>query len=262
MHRPLVRRLARRLDQAGMLRRPHLVQRPTSGGEFTSLTGLSAASLYLFDEASGTLDDKIGAADLAVTATPQFGYQSGGRAGIYYDDTTAAHAADSVNVPTAASIVAVAECRLVSTPSSLAGVLSCWTATADPGWAFYLSTSANDRPTVVVRDSGANSRSLLGADVDWPTTYPGNWLWSIQIDRAAATVRSRVSYAGGLAGAELSGSLAGFGDIFGGTQRFTTGAGHLLGGGMWLGWAAYLTGVQCEGAAVLANLHRALGWES
>lgn len=260
MRRALVRRLDRRLDRAGLLRFDGASQQyPSSGAEFAALTGLTASSLYLFDEASGTLDDKVGAADLTVNATPQFAYDSGGRRGIYYDDAAARHGTDGVNIPTGASLIATCVCRLITAPGASVGAVSCLTAAADPGWGIYFNTTANDRPNMLVRDAAAGSLAVIGADVDWPTTYPGNWLWSIQIDRANTTARSRISYSGGLAGV-LSGSIAGFGDLFGGTQKFAFGAGNALSGGIWVGWGAYLTGVQCEGANVLENLHKSLGW--
>lgn len=233
---------------------------PRTGPEFTAWTGLTASSLYLFDEASGTLDDKIGSADLTVNATPVFDSSQYARRGIYYDDVAARHGTDGVNVPTADSFAALCVCRMVAAPGVLVGLASCLTATADPGWAIYLNTSANDRPNLLVNDAAAGALSVIGTDIDWPTTYPGNWLWSIQVDRTNSIARSRISYARGLAGT-LSGSIAGFGNLFGGTQKFAFGAGNALSGGMWVGWSAYLTGAQCEGASFLETTHRKLGWE-
>lgn len=233
---------------------------PRNSGEFTAQTGLVPTSLYLFDEASGSLLDKAGAVDLAVANTPTFGSSQNGRRGIAYDGAVERHGADGVNLPTGDSLIAGVVCKQLAAGGSLVGAFTCLTATADPGWGIYMSTAANDRPTFLVRDAAAASATNLGADVDWPTTYPGLWLWTLQLDRANAAVRTRISSNGKLI-EEFSGSLAGFGDIFGGTQKFAFGAGNAMAYGMWCGYGFYLTGAQCEGAAVLSTLHKSLGWE-
>jgi len=237
-------------------------QYPSSGAEFTALTGLTASSLYLFDEASGTLDDKVGAADLAVNLSPTFGSTQQGRRGIYYDGSGDWHGANGVNIPTAASFICTTVTTMVADVDGFQGVHSCWTAGADPGWGSYLITTPGRRPAMLIRDAAAGSTGVIqGANVDWPTLYPGLWLWSLQVDRANAVARTRISSGGRLLESEFTASLAGVGDLFGGTQLFAYGAGNALVQGMWCGWSTYLTGAQCEGASVLANLHRALGWE-
>jgi hypothetical protein len=233
---------------------------PRTGPEFTALTGLTATSLYLFNEASGSLLDQVGGVDLGVTNTPTFDSSQHGRRGIAYDGAVERHGADGVNLPTGDSLIAGVVCKQLAAGGALVGAVTCLTATADPGWGIYMSTAANDRPTFLVRDAAAGSATNLGADVDWPTAYPGLWLWTLQVDRTNTTARTRISSGGRLL-EEFSGSIAGLGDIFGGTQKFAFGAGNAMSYGMWCGYGFYLTGAQCEGSAVLSTLHKSLGWE-
>lgn len=259
MRRALVRRLDRRLDRAGLLRFDGASQQyPSNGAEFTALTGLTASSLYLFDEASGTLDDKIGSADLTAVGTPTYGVTREGRRGVHYDDVLDANRAD-VNAVGTSSFVAFGVFGIQPSPppQDYAGLMGRTNITGAEEWAVWRRT--NNDVTARIRDSGTNERTLTVAG----TTFADNLHFvALQVDRAAATARLRVVRSGGTA-LTASGSVAGFATLDGASQAygFGPGVGSTPFRGAFVGWGGIAMGVQCEGASILQNLSRALGWE-
>lgn len=228
---------------------------PVTGTHFTALTGLTATSLYVFDEASGNLDDKIATHDLTAAGTPTFAHIVQGRRGIHYDAAADGHAANVHDLADASGIYTTVFSEVSDVGT--AGIMGRVNATLAEGVSIEIATGANDL-RYLVRDSGVNSTIT--------TTTGQNFrdgrltLVSLQIDRANTTARLRASYNGGAVTA--TSSIAGFATVAGASQTFGFGA---YGAGVRTGgaanfWAAVITGAQCEGANVLQNLHRALGW--
>lgn len=258
MRRPLVRRLDRRLDRAGLLRFDAASQQyPSSGAEFTALTGLTASSLYLFDEASGDLIDRVGAVNLPVAlGTPLYNQSEGGRRTIKYESSEG-HGADvHAFGTTSAWFAAVAS---VPAGSGTIGIVGRSNAGLTEGAWIYLQIPASGTIGAIVRDDGAGSAVFQATGLD--TRGKGLMLIQGQIDRAAAQARIRVSSVVGVGSG--SGSIAGFSTLDGASQRYQHG--YLLGIGSATNshhaWGAVATGVQCEGASLLQNVARALGWE-
>lgn len=230
---------------------------PHTGDAFTTRTGLTLSSLYRFDEDSGNLVDHVGSATLTASGTPVYSYSLYGRRAIHYDTVaTDRHGADSVNLPTADSLLAGGVVEMPIT-GAVSGFTGCVTISADPGWCLYIQPTGT--VTMLVRDSGASSL-VVTSGTTTSALFPGPWLWTIQVDRTNGAARSRISGRYGHV-VTMSGSIAGFGDLFGGTQKYAFGAGNALSGGARVGYGFYATGAQCEGTDVLANLHRSLGWE-
>lgn len=228
---------------------------PVTGTHFTSLTGLTATSLYVFDEASGDLDDKIATHDLAAAGTPTFAYTVQGRRGIHYDAAADGHAANVHDLADASGIYTTIFSEVADVGT--AGIMGRVNATLAEGASIEIATGANDL-RLLVRDSGVNS--LIAATTGVNFRDGRLTMVSLQIDRAGTTARLRASYNGGFVVA--SGSISGFATVAGASQTFGFGA---YGAGIRTGgaanfWAAVITGAQCEGANVLQNLHRALGW--
>jgi hypothetical protein len=227
-------------------------QFPATGSAFTALTGITLDSLWTFQEASGNVLDKVGSNNLTASGTPTFATLVQGRQGIDYDADGDRHAA-AVLDPASTSFIAFA---VYAKPhgafSSIMGGYD--SASADEGWLVY---ETGGTVKFDVRDTGVNSLVLTSAAVSSTSTLH---LVSIQVDRAANTLRARVTPLGGTA-QSLSGSIAGF-------ASFSAGANHVFGfGGMPLlnSSAVFYGGMRInadtEGATKLAALHRGLGWE-
>lgn len=240
---------------------------PSSGAEFTALTGVTASSLYLFDEASGTLDDKIGAADLPVVGTPQYGYSFGGRRGIYYDAATDGNAAD-VNAVGSSSFSAHQVCALIANPATLTYGMYRRTSGASPAQAWFISwlLASNGYATMFVRDGASAAQLNVGlGSLDVRTHLGKPFIVSLQVDRNASRAYGRISMPGvGNFSADVS--IAGFGSLDLAGQRSGFGLSSPTVGatatGWWSGWAAFVLGAGAEGgASYLQNMHRALGWE-
>lgn len=267
MRRALVRRLDRRLDRAGLLRFDGASQQyPSSGAEFTALTGVTASSLYLFDEASGTLDDKIGAADLPVVGTPTYAYSVSGRRGVYYDAGTDGNNAD-VNAVGSSSFATHQVCALVTNPGTNQYGIYRRTSGSSPAQAFmvFWALGSNGYPQMFIRDGTSATQANPGSGSLDIRSYIGRpFIVSQQIDKAGARMYGRVSMPGvGSFAADVS--IAGYGSLDVAGQKFGIGiASPTVGAtatGFWTGWAAFVLGAGAEGASYLQNMHRALGWE-
>jgi len=228
---------------------------PRKRGEFLDRTGVDPDSLYLFDEASGSLIDQCGFQNLTVNSTPVFGSSLAGRRSIYYDSASDRHGDDGVHLPSG-NVIAGGVLNYTTTglTTGFAGVT---TTIADPGWALYFQTTGI--PSLLVRDVGANALVMAGAGVTF-ATYPGPWLFAIQIDRTNAVARARVSW-NRRAIWTASGSLSAFGSLVGGTQKASFGAGNAMAHHANISYGFFASGAQCEGANKLADLARALGHE-
>jgi hypothetical protein len=232
---------------------------PATGAAFTTATGLTAAWLALCDEASGVVDDKIGTGDLTAGGTPVYQYaMTGGRPGLHYNSSGDKHAAD-INALGSASGIYSTVFQVPTNPgSSTSGIIGRSNAALTEACSVGIAT-ANNFPSVLVRDTGAGSLSVnFGAGVNVRTGGP--YIISLQIDRAAGTMRCRLSGNGALV-EQITGSIAGFLSLDGASMEFGFGAvlGRVFGCANSYGFVC--TGVQCEGASVLADLHAALGWE-
>jgi len=216
--------------------------------------GFTWDSIYLFDEASGALDDKVGAVDLNGNGTPTYNTVVHGRRGILYDAGNDCHAVDDVHIPGSTSFMAFAVCTAADNLSCIMGGYD--SGSADPGWIVYRG-SGDNKMTIDFRETGAGQLVLASTAIaDWTAPI----LVSVQVDRAANTLRARVTPKG-QAGQALSGSIAGFGAFSDAEYRFGFGGLPFLQGGAWLGYAGIRIHAGTEGATKLADLHRILGWE-
>lgn len=235
---------------------------PASGAEFTALTGLTASSLYLFDEASGNLVDEIAAAALTASGTPTFAYVVGGRRGVYYVGALDYHRAD-VNDVGSGSFIYTQVCSLVVNPAAnrFFGTRRFTGTSPEASWAIYAPFASDGRPRMQIRDGTSSLDVVAPASVDMRADLGVPFLISIQRDNSTNTARIRVTKVGTPYG-NSEASCAGFGSLNTAGATFSFGRPQSnLGDGVWFGWAQLSTGVQCEGSSKLADLHRALGWE-
>lgn len=232
---------------------------PTTGAQATSLLGLTLSSLYLCQEASGNLADSVGAATLTVGNGPTFQRaMPAGRLGVYYDTITDKHVAD-VQAMGSSSLWFAAVVELVADPGAQAGIVGRLNvAGASDGADINVQTSTGFF-NMLVRDAGAVSLSVTGT-VNM-RALGGLWLAQLQIDRAATTARARVSrFGGGMD--SISGSIAAHGALDGALgMEFGFGCYGARSNGNAVGWGATAFGAQCEGASLLANNARAMGFE-
>lgn len=238
------------------------IRYPSSGAEFTALTGLTASSLYLFDEASGNLVDEIAAAALTASGTPTFAYVVGGRRGVYYDGALDYHRAD-VNDVGSGSFIYTQVCSLIVNPGAARffGTRRFTGGSPEASWAIYAPFASDGRPRMQIRDGTSTLDVAASASVDMRADLGVPFMISIQRDNSTSNARIRVTKVGTAYGTSEA-SCAGFGSL--NTAGATFGYGRPqsnLGDGVWFGWSQLSTGVQCEGSSRLADLHRALGWE-
>jgi hypothetical protein len=236
---------------------------PATSAEFLSIAGITPTALYLFNEASGDVLDKVGSANLTAVNTPTFGYVAEGRKGIHYDGATDAHRAD-VNAPASLSFITGCVFKLASDLNVLSGVFGRMDGSAADGYAAYVFANVTPAyPTLLVRDTGSNSTQLFHLQAqDWFTNYPGLLLWQVQVDRAANKVRSRISKRGVYVDQQEA-SIVGFGALSGGAAQ-TFGTGQYcaaISGGLSSHYLYYATGAQTEGSTAMATIARRLGWE-
>lgn len=229
----------------------------TTSAEFTAGTGKTATALYNYQEASGNVLDKIGSAHLTLTGTPQFQFaMADGRLGVYYNALARKHSAD-VNAPGTSSFVYGGVFQIVTDPgSSSTHIMGRINATIAECVEAFLPT-ATDSPQVIIRDNGPNTLTLTLSTLNVRANGP--WFLTIQVDKAANLIRTRCSNLLGTV-EEKSGSIAGFGSVDGASQEYGSGVLPARTYGCAKSYDFYMTGAQCEGATVLADLHAAHGW--
>lgn len=227
---------------------------PATGAAFAAATGITLDSLYLFDEASGALDDKIGTTDLAADGTPTYGVTLAGRRGIHYDSAADSHHS-AVHDPGTTSMVAFCVCA--NPGGTTGGVMGGYdTSDALDGWIVY--RTANKFEFHVRSSAAGGNKSVVasGTTIEVDKLY----LVSIQIDRNASTARGRVTPMGGASEA-VSVSIAGLGTLSSAGHQFGFGALNFLNPGVRVFYGGIRINADIEGANTLANLHRGLGWE-
>jgi hypothetical protein len=227
-------------------------QFPATGSAFTALTGITLDSLWTFQEASGNVLDKVGSNNLTSTGTPTFATLVQGRQGIDYDADGDRHQA-AVLDPAMTSFIAFA---VYANPHGVyAGIVGgLHSATTDPGWLIYENAG---RVKFDLRDDGANSLVIQSSVVSSAAKLH---LVSIQVDRAASTLRARVTPNGG-PGEAISGSIAGFGSLSAGVNHIFAFGGLPLVNSSAVFYGGVRINADTEGATKLAALHRGLGWE-
>lgn len=229
---------------------------PQDGASFTAHTGRTLDSLYLFNEASGNVLDKIGSANLTAGGTPTFSVDREGRRGIHYDANIDRHSADVHAVGTT-SFLAFGVFGVQAGHADFAGLMGRINAGADPGWIVYHRSSG--AVEFIVRDDGAGlvNQATAAASLATALTFVG-----FQCDRTAAVVRVRASRPGAAA-LTTSASIAAFSTFNGAGLQF--GFGPALGGSNVLGALVCYGGIRVnadtEGASVLSDLAKSLGWE-
>jgi hypothetical protein len=229
-----------------------------SGGQAANQLGITLTSLYMLDDASGSIADEMGGTALAVTGAPTFRrVDAAGGIGVHYTAAGQLHSAD-VNALGSASGWYAVVFEDVSKAAVLSGVCGRINAGATECAVLYMQTTG--APSMLINDAAAGSLALQGVVVN-PKTTGGAWLAQLQIDRTAAVARSRWSSIGGGVVEEVSGSIAGFGSLDGAAQVFGFGALPNVAYGAAVSWGAAATGVQCEGASFLATMARRLGVE-
>lgn len=227
---------------------------PSDGAAFAAKTGLTLDSLYLFDEAAGSLLDHAGASDLAAGGTPTFAVTLQGRRGINYDAASDRHAA-VVHDPAASSMVAFCVCA--NPGATTGGIMGGYDQTdALDGWILYRT---DNKFEFHVRSSA--TLSLLSVVSTTTIDADRLYLVSMQIDRAANLMRGRVTPRGG-AGEALSLNIAGVGTLSSGANHgYGFGSLAFLNPGASVFYGGIKLGAGGEGVDVLINLHRSLGWE-
>jgi hypothetical protein len=227
---------------------------PASAGAFAQATGMAPTALYTFDEASGPLLDRVGSAHLPAAGAPVYrhGGPGGYRGVLHRVSTSDAHSADVNAVGTSSFIVGTVGYLPASAAANHRYVGRLNAAAAD-GYAIYTQTDPST-VTFLVRDVGTNSL-VFGLQQD--PTVPQ--LYLMQVDRAASTLRGRIS-GGGRVMSTGNASIAGFGSLDGPSQLFAFGS-HVLGSGVHNFYAFLVMGVQTEGLNRLAQVARGLGWE-
>lgn len=226
---------------------------PSTSEMFTRMTGLTAGGLYLCRETSGSLVDVLGGTSLATLGSPAYAAPVGDRIGVRYP-AASGHGADVAALGTAsgwyAAIFTITDAVLGLpgiTGRSNAAFTRCaeiYAQMAGAGW------------TIQVKDGTSTATNHGTTNVG-----AGTWLAQLQIDRAANLARGRMSRIGG--GAEqITASIAGFLTLDGVGLVYGFGApAWIFTGGASVGWGAWATGAQCEGASFLATTAQRLGVE-
>lgn len=234
---------------------------PLTGAAFTALTGLTLTSLYLCQEASGDLADSVGANTLTASGTPTYQRMlPDGRLGVYADAAADGHFADVWTLGSDSCWMG-AVFEMVADLGSGAGIVGKLNAGGASDGADININSATGTLNLLVRDTGVNSRNVSGTtDL---RALGGLWLGQIQIDRAAGTARARASrWQGGASPEAISGSIAGYAALDGAVaMEAGFGSYGARFGGNAVSWGAFATGVQCEGASLLATIASSMGFE-
>jgi hypothetical protein len=220
--------------------------------------------LYLFDEASGNLLDKVGSANVAAVNSPTFRYGVDGRLGVHYDATTDKHETLAINAPGSTSTIYGTVFSIASDLNSLQSIVGFLDSGAADSMAVYLFANTTPAyPSFLVKDTGSNALQLfLVPGTDWISAYPGLILMIAQVDRANTTARFSAYYGRTRTKiGESSGSIAGFAALSGVTaQYFGFGAIPALSGGNSNHYGFVISGAGAEGATRNDDLARSLGW--
>jgi hypothetical protein len=231
---------------------------PVTAARTAALTGITPQALYPCQELSGSLIDVVGGLNLAAAGTPTYQHQVADRAGIYYDASVDGHTANVNDLGAASGLYCAVVRALPIAPVTTYGLFGRGNAAVAECCLVYTTGGVN-YVGVLIRDSGSNSLGLSDAALDVKTPTHAH-LITLQIDRAAAVARLRVSRPGAVASA-ISGSIAGFATLSGAAQVYGHGAVPAMSGGNMVSWAMVAVGAQCEGADVPAAIARGLGWE-
>lgn len=231
--------------------RPQLY--PATGAAFTALTGTTLTSLYLFDEASGDVLDKVGANNLTAVLTPTYAYQYAGRRGIQYDADGDGHRADVLALGSGSGLYGVVW-RKTGDNTVSRNLVQRTNGSNDPCVLLYTQTTSGDL-TMLVRDDGVNSASAA------TSTFAGDTssviLAMVQIDRSTSTARALFTDGGKVA--EISASISGFGSLDGTSQTF--GYGNRVQVGQTAAFYGFgVVGSGAEGSTRLRDIARGLGW--
>ena len=227
---------------------------PSTAEMGTRCLGLTLGGLYLCRETSGALVDVLGGTSLAAVGSPAYAASVGDRIGVRYP-AASGHGADVAALGTASgwygAIFTISDAKL-ATPGITGRSNAAFTRCAE-----IYAQMAGANWTIQIRD-GALSAS------PWGTTNvgAGTWLAQLQIDRAAAMARGRMTQIGTGRSEQIAASIAGFATLDGVGLVYGFGApAGIFSGGASVGWGAWATGVQCEGASFLATTARRMGVE-
>ena len=226
---------------------------PATGAAFTAQTGTTLTSLYLFNEASGDVLDKVGSNTLTTVNTPTYAYAYQGRTGIHYDGDTDAHRADVLALGTGSGLYG-AVIRKTGDATAARNIVQRTNGSNDPCVILNFAVTSGN-PQMIVRDAGTNALLVDGATFAGDTT--SLLLAMVQIDKSTDTARALVTDGRQLL--ELSGSIAGFGSLDGTSQTFGFGNRVQLGQtAAFYGFA--VVGAGAEGSSRLRDIARGLGW--
>lgn len=230
----------------------------TTAAQFAAATGMTPTSLYLFDEESGNLQDRVGTVHLPVSSTPTFRTPRAGKWGILYDTTPDGHTLAGAHQIGAGSGIYFSVAQIDVSAATQSIIAS--QGDGDPCVRVYLSAPGAGNTSLLVRDEPGAGSLLLSIAGSY--AFGGLVLYAAQIDRSTNTaVYRRSPY--GAAPEQVSGSIAGFGSVsgdvgeafgFGNVPGFTSDTITNFYGGVILGAAA-------EGADRLVRLARGLGFE-
>lgn len=227
---------------------------PSTSEMGTRQLGLALGGLYLCRETSGSLVDVIGGTALAQGGSPAYASPIGDRIGVRFpasSQSVADVAALGVASGWYAAIFTISDATI-----GLPGIVGRCNGAFDRCAAIY-SQMAGAGWTIQVRDGVAGPASVTGTT----NVGAGVWLAQLQIDRAASLARGRMSRIGGTA-EQVQVSIAGFGTLDGASLVYGFGGlAFIFGGGATVGWGAWATGVQCEGATFLATTAQRMGVE-
>ena len=240
-----------RLDPRFAGRMPDL---PSTAEMGTRCLGLTLGGLYLCREASGSLVDVLGGTSLATLGSPAYAAPVGDRIGVRYP-AASGHGAD-VGALGLASGWYAAIFRISDPALALPGIVGRYNAAFNRSAMIY-SQIGGASWQIQIKDG-----VLTAAPSGTMNIGTGGWFAQLQIDRAAATARARMTHIGSGRSEEIAASIAGFATLDGVGLHYGFGApAGIFTGGASVGWGAWATGVQCEGASFLATTARRMGVE-
>jgi hypothetical protein len=226
---------------------------PATGAAFTARTGSTLTSLYLFDESTGDVLDKVGSNTLTTVNTPTYAYAYQGRTGIHYDGDTDAHRADVLALGTGSGLYG-AVIRKTGDTTAARNIVQRTNGSNDPCVILNFAVTSGN-PQMIIRDAGTNALLVDGATFAGDTT--SLLLAMIQVDRSTSTARSLVTDGRQLL--ELSGSISGYGSLDGTSQTF--GFGNRVQLGQVAAFYGFgIVGAGAEGSTRLRDIARGLGW--
>ena len=236
---------------------------PTNTEDCKALLGITPTEIFVLDMESGDAVGKVAGTTLTAV-TPTFRYIYDNKYHVSYDSLHDKHWALNTLTNSTDSFIHVIRTKIVSDSSTLQGFVYNGDETASMCWAIYLFGQIAIRFfNVLIRDVGVNTVQMaFNNTIDWPALYTGEFTIGLQIDRAASTVRCRISE-GGRVIQEISSSIAGFGVIDDDTCSFMYGIITLFGSnfGNAISYGLHAGGTQVEGADVLKNTFKRLGVE-